>query len=76
VFSNDMGQSLLFAVIFLAAILTLPLLLAWLDQPHDVRRAVSSATEWVLGRLASPYTGRVEIKDESGAPRHRRGEKP
>lgn len=51
--ANDMDQSLLFTAGFVAAIFALPLFLAWLDQPHDVRAAISSATGRLTGWLTS-----------------------
>ena len=48
-FSNDIGQSLLFTAVFLASIFALPLLLAWLDQPRQDQgaspRAVTRASK-------------------------------
>jgi hypothetical protein len=69
VFSNDIGQSLLFTAVFLASIFTLPLLLAWLDQPHDVRGAFSSVTDRVTGWLTSADTGPTEEENAHVAPR-------
>lgn len=39
-FSNDLDQSLVFAVAFVARLFALLLVLAWLEQQHDVRHRV------------------------------------
>jgi len=56
VFSNDLDQSLEFSVEFIAAILVLPLVLARLDQPHDLTGALVSAV-----RRISPQSRRDRV---------------
>jgi hypothetical protein len=58
---NDLGASLLFVFVFLSAVFALPLLLAWLERPHQTRAlqvAVRRTTEaWRARRSGSPGIG-------------------
>lgn len=64
-FTNDIDQSLLFAVAFLAAIFMLPLFLARLDQPHDAGKALASATDR-FSRWFSLQRRRIGRREDRG----------
>jgi hypothetical protein len=62
VFSNDLDQSLIFVAIFLTSIFTLPLLLAWMEQPHDVGRALRRLVERGAGRDGRAGSHRADVR--------------
>jgi hypothetical protein len=57
VLENDLGASLLFVLLFVSSIFALPLVLAWLEKPHQAR--------WTLRAVRTRL--RVESASEQSA---------